>query len=147
MKSRSQWPRGQGMNCLRPLERWVVGSNPLKAWKFFCVCIGSSLAMGWSPVQGILQTVLGLRNWSETKRLTYPCTPKWEQQTKEREMPWWRMLEWKYSPTSALDGGQWSASRPKSVLTCRNKDRLEEEVTALGNEVEFVMSRGNTSKF
>jgi hypothetical protein len=38
----------------------------------FCVvlCVGSGVATGWSPVQGILPTTLGLRNWSETKRFT-----------------------------------------------------------------------------
>jgi hypothetical protein len=32
--------------------------------------VGSGLAAGWSPVQGVLPTVLGSRNWSETKRFT-----------------------------------------------------------------------------
>jgi hypothetical protein len=36
----------------------------------FCVSIGSGLAMGWSPVQGVLPTLLGLRNWGESKRFT-----------------------------------------------------------------------------
>jgi hypothetical protein len=35
--------------------------------RLFCVCVilcvGSGLATGWSPVQGILPTVYRLRNW------------------------------------------------------------------------------------
>jgi hypothetical protein len=38
--------------------------------RLFCVCVGSGLATGWSPVEGVLPTVLGLRNWSETKLST-----------------------------------------------------------------------------
>jgi hypothetical protein len=55
----------------------IMGSNPAQGMDvrlcLFCVCIGSGLAMGWSPVQGVLPTlptVLGLRNWRETKRFT-----------------------------------------------------------------------------
>jgi hypothetical protein len=47
---------------------------PLKAWMSVCVysvfvlsSVGSGLATGWSPDQRVLTTVLGLRNWSETK--------------------------------------------------------------------------------
>jgi hypothetical protein len=36
----------------------------------FCVCVGTGLVIGWSLVQGVLPIVLGLRNWSETKRFT-----------------------------------------------------------------------------
>jgi hypothetical protein len=51
--------------CLRPLERLVVDSNPTRGMKvyvcLFCVrvdlCVGRSLVMGWSPVQGVLTTV------------------------------------------------------------------------------------------
>jgi hypothetical protein len=32
--------------------------------------VGSGLATGWSSVQGVLPTLLGLRNWSETKSFT-----------------------------------------------------------------------------
>jgi hypothetical protein len=37
---------------------------------FVLSCLGRGLAKGWFPVRGVLPTVLGLRNWSETKRLT-----------------------------------------------------------------------------
>jgi hypothetical protein len=50
---------------------------PLKAWMSMCIysvfvlsCISSDLATGWSPVQGVLSTPLGSRNWSETKHFT-----------------------------------------------------------------------------
>jgi hypothetical protein len=38
--------------------------------------------MSWSPIQGILPTVLKLRNWSETKRFMDALCSKWEQQEK-----------------------------------------------------------------
>jgi hypothetical protein len=38
--------------------------------RLLCVYVVPGLAMGWSPVQGVLPTVLRLRNWSETKRFT-----------------------------------------------------------------------------
>jgi hypothetical protein len=48
----------------------IVGSNPTQGMgvclRLFCVCIGSGIATGWSPVQRVLPTVLGLKNWSET---------------------------------------------------------------------------------
>jgi hypothetical protein len=60
-------------DCLRPLERWDRGfESHLRhgCLCLFCVRTGSGLAMGWFPVQGALPTVLGLRNWRETKRFT-----------------------------------------------------------------------------
>jgi hypothetical protein len=93
------WPCGvvvyirfEGMHCLQ-YQSWtffdssrpvlvvfvrsntgIVGSNPTQGMdaclRLFCVCVGSDLATGWSPVQGVLPTVLGLTNWSERKRFT-----------------------------------------------------------------------------
>jgi hypothetical protein len=47
-----------------------VGSNPTRSMDvcallfYVCVlCLGSGLATGWSPVQGVLPTVYRLRNW------------------------------------------------------------------------------------
>jgi hypothetical protein len=64
----------------RTLGSWV--RIPLNARMSVCVyslfvfsCVGSDLATGWSPVQGVLLTVLRLRNWIETKRFT---DAKWE---------------------------------------------------------------------
>jgi hypothetical protein len=64
----------------------IVGSDSTKGMDvcvcLFCVCIVSCLAKGWSAVQGVLSTVLGLRNWSETKRfmdaLCSKVGAKWE---------------------------------------------------------------------
>jgi hypothetical protein len=63
----SQWPRGLTLELFSPartLGSWV--RIPPKAWTFgvcmrlFCVrvvlCVGSGLAMDWSPVQGVLPT-------------------------------------------------------------------------------------------
>jgi hypothetical protein len=75
IRSRSQWPSGRSYelsSLARTLGSWV--RIPLKVWMYVCVysvfvlpCVGSGLATGWSPVQGVLPTVLGVRNWSETK--------------------------------------------------------------------------------
>jgi hypothetical protein len=53
----------------------VISSNPTRGMdvcvRLLCVCVvlcvGSGLAMGWSPVQEILPTVCGLRNWKAAK--------------------------------------------------------------------------------
>jgi hypothetical protein len=49
----------------------VVGSNSTRGMdvsvRLFCVCVvlwvGSGLATGWSPVQGVGRLCIGLRNW------------------------------------------------------------------------------------
>jgi hypothetical protein len=50
----------------------IVGSNPAQGMDvcsvcLFCVCVvlcvGSGLVTGWSAVQGVIPTVLRLRNW------------------------------------------------------------------------------------
>jgi hypothetical protein len=63
--------------ALRSLEHWDRGFESHSRHGCLCAfilfvlsCIGSGLATGWSPVQGVLLTVLKLRNWSETKRFT-----------------------------------------------------------------------------
>jgi hypothetical protein len=63
------------MKCLRSLEHWDRGFESRSRHGYLsafimCLCVGSGLAMGWSLVQGVLPTVLGWRNWSETKRFT-----------------------------------------------------------------------------
>jgi hypothetical protein len=64
----------------------VVGWNPIRSMdvcvRLFCIYVGSGLATGWSPVQGILPTVYNVRKlkkaakvkravgpWRETKRI------------------------------------------------------------------------------
>jgi hypothetical protein len=54
----------------------IVGSNLNEGMRLFCVLVGSGLATGWSPVQGVLPTVLELRDWSETKLFTYTLCSK-----------------------------------------------------------------------
>jgi hypothetical protein len=67
----------------------IVGSNPTRGMdvcvRLFCVCVGSGLATGWSPFQGVLPTVLGLINWSEAKRFTDVLCSKAGATGKERE--------------------------------------------------------------
>jgi hypothetical protein len=53
--------------------------------RVFCVCVGSGFATGWSPVQGVLPTVLGLTKLGETKRFTDDLCSKWEQQDRHKE--------------------------------------------------------------
>jgi hypothetical protein len=55
-----------GMNRLRSLEHWDLGFESHSRHGCLCtfiLCVGSGLATGWSPVQGVLPTVYGLRNW------------------------------------------------------------------------------------
>jgi hypothetical protein len=63
------------MNCLRSLGRCYRGFESrlghgclVCVFILFCVvvCVGSDLATGWFPVQGVLPTVQRSRNWSET---------------------------------------------------------------------------------
>jgi hypothetical protein len=49
-----------GVNCLRSLERWDRGFQSHSRNGCLCafvLCVGSGLATGWSPVQGVLPTV------------------------------------------------------------------------------------------
>jgi hypothetical protein len=73
--SRSQWPRClkyELSSLARTLGTWI--RIPLKTWMSVCVCVvlcvGRSLATGWSPVQGVLPTVYGWRNWKKRPRST-----------------------------------------------------------------------------
>jgi hypothetical protein len=56
------------MNRLRPLERWDRAFEShsrhrcLRYYVFVLPCVGSDLATGLSPVQGVLPTVYRLRN-------------------------------------------------------------------------------------
>jgi hypothetical protein len=71
-----RWPPGlrhELSSGARTLGSWVqIPLKPLKSAfiLFVLSCVGSGLATDWSPVWGVLPTVLGLRNWSETKRFT-----------------------------------------------------------------------------
>jgi hypothetical protein len=70
-RGRSQWPRrlkDELSSAAWTLESWVRIS--LEALLSVCVyficvvlCVGSDLATGRSPVQGVLPSVYGLRNW------------------------------------------------------------------------------------
>jgi hypothetical protein len=54
----------------------IVGSNPTQGMdvcvRLFCVCVvlcvGSGLATGWSPVQGVLPTVYRIKKWKKRRR-------------------------------------------------------------------------------
>jgi hypothetical protein len=61
------------MNRLRSVEHWDRGFESYSRHECLCafiLCVGSDLATGWSPFQGVLPTVIRLINWSETKRFT-----------------------------------------------------------------------------
>jgi hypothetical protein len=67
--------RSEAWTVFAPSSTGIMGSNPNQdmdvCLRLCCVCVvlyvGSSLETGWSPVQGVLPTEIGLRNWSETK--------------------------------------------------------------------------------
>jgi hypothetical protein len=67
--------RSKAWNVFALSKAGIAGSDPTQGIDvclcLFCVCIGSGPETGWSPVRGVLPNVLGLRNWSETKRFTY----------------------------------------------------------------------------
>jgi hypothetical protein len=64
--------RSKAWNVFVRSNTGILGSNPTRGMNvcvrlfYVCVvlCVGSGLAMGWSPVQGVLPTVYGLRNWN-----------------------------------------------------------------------------------
>jgi hypothetical protein len=89
------------MNCLRSLERWGHGFESHSrhgCLRLFCVFVGDGLATGWSPVQGVLPTVLGLRNWSETRRFTDALSSKVGATGKrERKRYYFRILKHLYT--------------------------------------------------
>jgi hypothetical protein len=72
--SRAVW----GMNCVRSLEGWDRGFEShsrhgcLYRVCLFCVCVvlcvGSGLATGWSPVQGVLPTVYRIKKLKKWPR-------------------------------------------------------------------------------
>jgi hypothetical protein len=49
-----------GMKCLRPLEHWNSGfeSYSRHGCLFILFVLGSAISTGWSPVQGVLPTIL-----------------------------------------------------------------------------------------
>jgi hypothetical protein len=82
--SRSQLPRGvrhEMSSPARTLVSWVR-IHSKHGYLFFVYTVfllGSGLVRCWSPVQGVLPTVLGLRNWSGTKRFADVLRYKWAQ--------------------------------------------------------------------
>jgi hypothetical protein len=74
---RSQWPaaRSKAWTVFAISNTGVVVLNPTRGTnvcvRLFCVCVvlyvGGGLATGWSPIQGALLTLYGLRNWKAAK--------------------------------------------------------------------------------
>jgi hypothetical protein len=87
--------KADNLTAARTLGSWV--RIPLKAWMSVCVysvfVLGSFLATGWSPVQGVLPTVLGLRNWSETE-LHSGSSRKEREREKEDKAKLWLRMNW-----------------------------------------------------
>jgi hypothetical protein len=94
LHGRCQWSTGLWHEQSSLFENWNRGfESHLRhgCLRLFCACIGSGLATGWSLVQGVLPALLGLRNWSETKRSTDPLYSK-VGATGKREIPY--TLNW-----------------------------------------------------
>jgi hypothetical protein len=77
----SQWPRGL-RHEMSSLARKLGSLDriPLMAWMSVCVysvcvvlCIGSGLATGWSPVQGVLPTVCRIKKLKSGQGPTKGC--------------------------------------------------------------------------
>jgi hypothetical protein len=70
--SRSQWPHGLShdpSSSAGTLGSWVP--IPLEAWMSVCVysvCVGSGLATGWPPFQGVLPTVYRIKKLEKCPR-------------------------------------------------------------------------------
>jgi hypothetical protein len=68
------------MNCFSSFKHWDLWFESHSRHGCLCVWVvlwvGSDLAMGWYPVQGVLPTVYKLRNWKSgqgpTKGCAYP---------------------------------------------------------------------------
>jgi hypothetical protein len=79
--------RSKAWTLLAGLNTGVLGSNPTRGMDVYvrlsCVCVilcvGRGLAMGWSPVQGVLQAVYRLKNWKSGQGPTKGCTAIIEQ--------------------------------------------------------------------
>jgi hypothetical protein len=79
----AEWSKA--WTVLARLDAGIVGSNPTRGMNvyvyvyvysmFVLSCVDRGLAMSWSLVQGVLPTVLNLRNWSETESfMDAPCS-------------------------------------------------------------------------
>jgi hypothetical protein len=76
-QSRSQWPCGLKNELSSPARTLGLCVRiPLEAWMSVCVysvcvvlCVGSGLAMCWSPVQGVLQTVYRITKLKKAARV------------------------------------------------------------------------------
>jgi hypothetical protein len=122
---RSEWPRGlrhELSSLARTLGSWVRIPPKVLMSVCFCSvfvfvlsCVGSGLATGWSPIQGVLPTVLGLRNWSETKRFTDAlCSKVWEK------------IKGEYCDSSAW--AKWSGREAQTDLELVQKLRIHGSV-------------------
>jgi hypothetical protein len=82
---RSHWPRGLRHELSSPAQAlgpWF--RIPLEAWMFVYVysvsvlpCVGSDLATGWSPVEGVLPTVYKIKKLKWNRNVSQmPSAPK-----------------------------------------------------------------------
>jgi hypothetical protein len=88
------------MNRFRPLEHWDCGFKSHSrhgCLLAFILCVGSGLATGWFPVQGVLLTVYGLRNWKSGQDT---------QGVENRKWPWNKS---RYSPSENFCKGRVTA--------------------------------------
>jgi hypothetical protein len=80
MYGRSQWPaaRSRTWNVFARSNTRIVDSNPTQCMDaclyLFCL-LGSGLATGWSPVQGVLPTVLNKETPVKRSVSQMPCAP------------------------------------------------------------------------
>jgi hypothetical protein len=94
---RSQWPSGLRHEISSPaqtLGSWVW--IPLEGWMFVYVysvfmlfCVGSGLATGWSPVQGIVPTVFKTHDFrikSEWEQARVPNSTRKKKEKKKGAM-------------------------------------------------------------
>jgi hypothetical protein len=115
--------------------------------RLFCVCV-CGLATGWSPVQGVLPTVLRLRNWSETKRFTdalcskVGATVKREKEIESlgRHMKNIQNTQWKLSSLLWTNSGTFTVNktvkrRTTFLCSCINLNHKTEQA---GTDVTYI---------
>jgi hypothetical protein len=104
----SQWSRS--LRHEMSSNAGIVGSNPTQGMDVcvYSVCIGGGLAKGWSPIQGVLPNVLGLRNLSGTKRFTdAPCSKVGATGKREKENVICMSRAWNY-PLECFVAASWT---------------------------------------
>jgi hypothetical protein len=103
----------------------IMSSNPTQGMdvclRLIGVCVDSDLATRWSPVEGVLSALLGLGNWSETKRFTDALCSR-VGATGKRERLYHTASPMKhYRAISNLINSSWYMLKSSFITLCRGR--------------------------